>query len=255
MQLTQRSNDACVGPKALHPHTSQIGSRLERPGGQAGWESNQERIICKPPNYYSFLSHWHGDTHRRKVSKVLKDALGKSATWQYLGLDGTVDHFVIPPLGAPVDVDENQRVLWIHFRNTMEHVKQLTIYALHYTTPPYSFLRLIREANQSKRDGVMKSIKAFWELILTLESSQDIFHRRCLKVLCLRRLTVVREVCNLLQQAGWKMTHQISEYISATAPGMLHTMAHEAYGNNWCRTFACHHRCDIYIMWYQTCIC
>ena len=145
---------------------------------------------------------------------MMTDSLGSSERLHYVGFASDVAAFDVPPLGGPTESEHDieQVLLFCHVRNVFEHVKQLWVYSLHYMTPPYSFARLL---NPDLVTTALSDLKHFWQLILKIEASSEILLTRFQKMLTLRTLTVVREVCNMLESASWSMTDRIANYVQA----------------------------------------
>ena len=160
---------------------------------------------------------------------MMRDSIGISERLHYIGFEDAVPEFDVPATGAPHRdaVEADQFMLWVHVHSMLEHSKQLWIYALHYMTPPYSFATLL---NPSLVAATLIDLKRFWELILRLERSSDSVHKRFLNILTVRKLVVVREVCNLLEASSWHMTGQVASYVQVQMASMLHRTGNHTFG-------------------------
>lgn len=162
----------------------------------------------------------------RMILPMLRDSIANSTNLYFVGFLTSVHPFDFQPLGTPADLTDPQWLLRLHTRNALDHARQLLAFANHYSTPPYSFCRLLNQKPSVVRSE-LQSLRQFWSLILRLEASQDPPHQQFRRILGLASLTVVREMCGMLELSGFQLTDPIKQYAAALVPPMLHTMQHE----------------------------
>lgn len=187
-------------------------------------------VDCQHPDRsvaYARLWSNHEQWFQRIVCPMLRDAFESAPSMRYIGFSGSLGACGVPLFGPFHDAGDEHELLILHVREAWGRAKQLWMYVLIYTQPPWSFIGLLHESASTVNKSV-QAAQSFWRLALRLESSQASSHIMCCRSMPFKNWTVVREVCLLLESAGWQMTPRVREYAEALFPGMLHTMQHEA---------------------------
>ena len=98
-------------------------------------------------------------------------------------------------------------------------MRSLLLFVVQPQAVPWYFVRLL-DVNAQRRDEALAYLKAFYELVLMLESSQDPVAVGFVDTMKWLQWTVIREVLNTFAAYGWD-TAKCSDYTAALFPGLL----------------------------------
>ena len=157
----------------------------------------------------------------------MNDAFASIANFVYIGLESRVCHFAVP-LHGQLDVDEcsEERLLLVHTRQAVEHLRHLWQFGILPQSFPWAFIQLLSR-KASVRESCLQCAKNVWTLILKIESTKNATCNDLANKLFFKNVTVFREPMNLLEASGWQLTPQILEYVRALTSSMASSLSLE----------------------------
>ena len=129
---------------------------------------------------------------RDYVVGVYEDAFFTPKRVQYVGLSSTYANTTI--YGKSDQASEAAEVLFMHTRQCFAQMRELLLYAIQWTVPPWSCVNLLHPW-QNERQLEIAWMKRVWEVVTRLRSSVSELHTGFLRVLFFTKWVVLTNPC------------------------------------------------------------
>jgi len=93
------------------------------------------------------------------------------ASMAYVGFNGEVEACDMPMVDAEWDETEEQELLRAHYRLFVSHLREILLFAILHMSPPWEWIRYMESPRC--RPMVLAKMRAFWEMVHCLESSDE----------------------------------------------------------------------------------
>ena len=171
---------------------------------------------------------------RRLVGRTVHSALCQPGNLRYCGLGGeSCDPLPVTIADeVPASADEDQFIMWMHWRCAMQAAGEIWLFLYQPRSPPWSFCLLLLD-DAAEQGRALAHLKRVWETILLLEASSVREMLKFAELLHFRHWVVFREVMNLLELTGFEeVSTAATRYVQAMFPGYLDSLGLELMFND-----------------------
>jgi len=187
------------------------------------------RASLDPKACLGFLQTWSSPSrwHAQVVTPSLQQSLPDTEELASVGLVDNLGPFVAPVLDQLPDMPDVHELLVVHVRQVASLAFHLELYAAMYQSPPWSLCRLL-DLSGPELASFLQDLKALWELVLSMERSEDPKERSDINSLPMTRWAVFREPLLLLEANAWTAPGPlVLSYVRTLFSGILNTMSNE----------------------------